>query len=297
LFAGEQFDEGLGDYYLRQRFYNTSTGRFTRRDTYEGSLTNPASLHKYMYANANPAINIDPSGLVTVSDLTSSMVIQNALASLAFSVPTRGLELARNVSEGANLGNETLKALGGVATDVGVGTLVGLGTGAVAAKLLQNAPAVVNLRMTGESIAGFVSRRASNSLWNIGGIRARGEAVEQIVLGRPANVSSQVFNFPVIDDFAGGVATSIKSMDLTLKSAQKPSYILNKLNEYASSLSRFNGAARGGIVVPNPQDRVLVVAFEFGAATRTQSQALRQFLSEASQRYPNVKIAFSFIRG
>nr|WP_249071231.1 hypothetical protein [Argonema antarcticum] len=39
MFAGEQFDENLGDYYLRERFYDTDTGRFTRRDTFEGFLS------------------------------------------------------------------------------------------------------------------------------------------------------------------------------------------------------------------------------------------------------------------
>jgi hypothetical protein len=222
------------------------------------------------------------------------MVIQNALASLAFSVPTRGLELARNVSERANLGSETLKALTGVATDVGVGTLIGLGTGAIAAKLLQNAPAIVNLRLTGESIAGFIARRTPNSIWNLGAF-PRGRAVENVILGGPANIP--IPNFPVIDDFAEGVATSIKSLDLISSSAQDSTYILNTLDGYARKLSNFSGRTYGGINIPNPQERVLMVAFEFGAATRAQSQALRQFLNQASQRYPNVRIAFSFIRG
>jgi RHS repeat-associated protein len=38
LFAGEQYDSNLSDYYLRARYYDTNSGRFTRRDTYEGSL-------------------------------------------------------------------------------------------------------------------------------------------------------------------------------------------------------------------------------------------------------------------
>jgi len=53
LFAGEQFDEGLGQYYLRQRYYDTTTGRFTRRDTWEGNRTNPITLNKYLYAHGN----------------------------------------------------------------------------------------------------------------------------------------------------------------------------------------------------------------------------------------------------
>jgi len=61
-FAGEQFDEGLGDYYLRSRYYDQNTGRFTRQDSYEGSFNNPSSLHKYLYGNANPVNFTDPSG-------------------------------------------------------------------------------------------------------------------------------------------------------------------------------------------------------------------------------------------
>ncbi|NEO88606.1 MAG: RHS repeat-associated core domain-containing protein, partial [Spirulina sp. SIO3F2] len=65
LFAGEQFDEALGDYYLRQRFYDPSIGRFTRRDTYEGRLAEPITLNKFVYGNSDPVNGIDPSGLAT----------------------------------------------------------------------------------------------------------------------------------------------------------------------------------------------------------------------------------------
>jgi RHS repeat-associated protein len=67
LFAGEQFDENLGQYYLRARYYDPSAGRFTRRDTYEGDVFEPATLHKYLYAHANPVNGIDPSGLYPIS--------------------------------------------------------------------------------------------------------------------------------------------------------------------------------------------------------------------------------------
>ena len=49
LFAGEQFDEDLGQYYLRARYYDAGVGRFTRRDTYEGNVYQPLTLHKYLY--------------------------------------------------------------------------------------------------------------------------------------------------------------------------------------------------------------------------------------------------------
>jgi fibro-slime domain-containing protein/RHS repeat-associated protein len=63
LFAGEQFDSALGDYYNRSRYYDAETGRFTRRDTYEGDLGKPLTQHKYIYTHDNPANFTDPSGL------------------------------------------------------------------------------------------------------------------------------------------------------------------------------------------------------------------------------------------
>ena len=64
LFAGEQFDQNLGDYYLRARYYDSSAARFTARDFYSGSMSNPLSQHKYIYAHDNPVTNIDPTGLL-----------------------------------------------------------------------------------------------------------------------------------------------------------------------------------------------------------------------------------------
>jgi RHS repeat-associated protein len=69
LFAGEQYDAGLGDYYLRARYYDTQTGRFMKRDFYEGRVGEPITMHKYIYANQNPATMIDPSGLASITEV------------------------------------------------------------------------------------------------------------------------------------------------------------------------------------------------------------------------------------
>ena len=54
LFCGEQFDPVTGLYYLRARYMNPSVSRFITMDSYEGSIDDPVSLHKYLDANANP---------------------------------------------------------------------------------------------------------------------------------------------------------------------------------------------------------------------------------------------------
>jgi len=84
LFAGEQFDEDLEQYYLRQRYYESETGRFTRRDTYSGHISDPITLHKYIYANANPVNGVDPSGFATITEYLSIINTLSQLAARAY---------------------------------------------------------------------------------------------------------------------------------------------------------------------------------------------------------------------
>ena len=63
LYTGEYYDEGTGLYYLRARYMNPETGTFTSMDTYRGNAYDPASLHRYTYAQNNPQMYNDPSGL------------------------------------------------------------------------------------------------------------------------------------------------------------------------------------------------------------------------------------------
>ena len=62
LYTGEQYNETTGLYYLRARYMSPSTGTFISMDSYQGSLYDPVSLHKYLYANADPVTYTDPSG-------------------------------------------------------------------------------------------------------------------------------------------------------------------------------------------------------------------------------------------
>jgi RHS repeat-associated protein len=70
LSRGEQYDQNLGLYYLRSRYYNPATGRFLSRDPNDprsrdvtnGKPVDPKNLHKYVYANGDPVNGIDPTG-------------------------------------------------------------------------------------------------------------------------------------------------------------------------------------------------------------------------------------------
>src|SRR6185312_11530386 len=65
LFASEQFDAALGVYYNRARYYDQRQGRFWSMDTQDATPVDSMSLHRYLYADADPVDNIDPLGLYT----------------------------------------------------------------------------------------------------------------------------------------------------------------------------------------------------------------------------------------
>ncbi|WP_415882126.1 Ig-like domain-containing protein [Neptuniibacter sp. QD34_54] len=66
LYTGEQYDAGLDQYYLRARYYDQGVGRFTQMDEFKGWSDDPVTLHKYLYANIDPANATDPSGYFAI---------------------------------------------------------------------------------------------------------------------------------------------------------------------------------------------------------------------------------------
>ena len=68
-----------------------ATGTFTTMDTYSGRISDPASLHKYLFANSNPVMYCDPSrSSATIEDLLVgccfSRIIGGTLAAIDYFV-------------------------------------------------------------------------------------------------------------------------------------------------------------------------------------------------------------------
>ena len=68
LYGGERFDADLGLYHLRARHYSPDRGRFSSIDPFTGYIDEPISLHKYLYAQADPVNLIDPLGLSVLAE-------------------------------------------------------------------------------------------------------------------------------------------------------------------------------------------------------------------------------------
>ena len=102
LYCGEQFDFDLGLYFNRARYLNPDTGRFWSMDTYEGAPSDPASLHKYLYANANPLSGKDPSGNFSMGEMMQAVQSAGILVRIAIPAITRiGFTVAQRLAAAA----------------------------------------------------------------------------------------------------------------------------------------------------------------------------------------------------
>ena len=68
VFTGHYFDTETNLYYAKARYFDPQLGRFLSQDSYLGELTEPPSLHRYLYANDNPTFYTDPTGHYSWND-------------------------------------------------------------------------------------------------------------------------------------------------------------------------------------------------------------------------------------
>lgn len=134
LYTGEQLDANIGFYYLRARYYSQAQGRFITTDPAAGNIFEPASLHRYLYANADPVNRSDPSGMLPqvaaiVAVIWSIVAILDTAIGLASSAVTFLVLKGNPFSSGKKFETFAVEVLAGglggfVSTFEGIGPFV-----------------------------------------------------------------------------------------------------------------------------------------------------------------------------
>lgn len=158
LYTGEQFDGNLNGYYLRQRYYTPHSGRFMRRDSFEGELISPISLHKYLYGNANPVYYTDPSGLASLGEFAAATTILSTLVGASFGA-------IGGIASGGDW-NEILTLTGkGALVGAASGVTLGLGGPLIGAAV----SAIAGTGFWGGVLSGVIGGAASSAAGNLVG--------------------------------------------------------------------------------------------------------------------------------
>jgi RHS repeat-associated protein len=156
LFAGEQFDPALGIYYNRARYYDQRQGRFWTMDEFERTIADPISLHKYLYAAADPTNHIDPSGHdFSLGGLSISVAISATLNTITHYNANQTLkDVAANFAVGAVegaafyfAGGALLKILARAGAAIGAARAVSAGTQFFARYVARMGPLYAGLEL------------------------------------------------------------------------------------------------------------------------------------------------------
>lgn len=101
--------------------------------------------------------------------------------------------------------------------------------------------------------------------------------------------------FRTIDNFSGGVATSIKSIDLNAATYQIPGQLAYRLNQYVDKLSSYNGGSFANKVVLDSEieERVLSLAVPKGSMTEEQRAVIEAVRSRARASGRPVEISIT----
>jgi hypothetical protein len=144
---------------------------------------------------------------------------------------------------------------------------------------------LTDIGMAASSFAGAFPKAAS--VWNMAP-SARGFAIEGMLGGNLPKA------FPVIDKFADGVATSIKSIDLAAETYGKGNNLFNTLKGSVNKLDNFNGATRGRTVIGSSDitSKVLEVAIQPGKASINQWEQIGKAMQHAKDNGIEFKLQF-----
>jgi len=160
-YTGEQLDSNLDQYYLRARYYDQNSGRFTQMDTWMGHNSDPITLHKYLYANADPVSYVDPTGNFSLGSLSAGISIQGVLTTASFASSAFNFYISATDEDGLTAREVGFSILLAAAGPAGGKLIRLLGNSKAAKKLCDN---VCNLLGKAKTIGPAVKFRNPDSI-------------------------------------------------------------------------------------------------------------------------------------
>jgi RHS repeat-associated protein len=139
------YQDSTGFYKFGTRYYNSTTASWTQADANQGTIQNPRTVNKFVYAGADPVNNVDPTGKFSLGDALSSVgsavtgaigVSVSDVANFAYNALACGIAGAAVGFAGAAVG---AAYLGGVFGAVALGT-IGFAVGCYAGIYGEGAP-------------------------------------------------------------------------------------------------------------------------------------------------------------
>jgi hypothetical protein len=211
-------------------------------DSYMGNSQDPISLHKYLYANANPLTYTDPTGHYSIAQLSNNIAVRGILAGVQYG---GYLQSIRDIVNG----NVQFSAV------------------SIIQEIIFNQIRISKAFITIAERLKWLKK----SPW-VKNPFERGRIIEEQLLAKLGIRGMKSPNFPVIDSITGGIARSIKSLDVHAKSYQNIATLKRTLKGYVDKVSKFKGRKWGGDVVElqNIKGRALDVAVPKGMNTDQQ---------------------------
>jgi len=209
------------------RYFDPKLGRFLTQDSYLGQIDEPPSLHRYLYANANPLFFTDPTGHYSRAEFASDLKWGKDFASAFFG------DLAENA------GRRAVKVGEAVVTNA---AHMVVETGAQAHDVLVLAADAAKRTATGEGFDEInlwsETARASGEAF------AEGKSTSDVILGNVKNVAVSTLSagivptvqeqYSALADFAAGKAT-IEDVEDRLANAAGGAILNAGLASYASA--------------------------------------------------------------
>ncbi|GAA4930331.1 DUF6443 domain-containing protein [Mucilaginibacter defluvii] len=307
-----EFTDGSGlewyDYGMRE--YDQQVGRFFRIDPIAEKFL---ELTPYQYCSNDPIKNVDLDGaegidfrlLGKLAGKTAAHIIKNPNGATAkvMGAATGITGAVVNVVEGGvNLARDPSQVIQGIKhimsqspIEFSVNYAMSLYSkygNSGSASFTEYAMAFhvfTDIAMALSPMKNAVAGKTA-SVWELAPSK-RGFAIEEMLGGNLPK------SFPIIDKLVNGVATSIKSIDLTASSYLQGKNLFNTLKGYINKLDNFEGASWGNKTITEGVDftsKALQVAIQPGKATLQQWEQIGEAMKYANDH--NIQLNLQFVK-